>query len=180
MSPSNPVARFSYGSISQGIRIVILGGDPWFVAKDSIAAMGNSPRNAHTLLKHIPSDEKAIHRVVTSGGPQPMLILNESGLYRLAMRSDKPAARAFQTWLARDLLPTLRRTGTYTVPGRGTKPICTQEDEDANRISTLPDHDPIACAAADLQARIKRARREIEECNSALKALRRVSALQAA
>ncbi|WP_051247710.1 BRO-N domain-containing protein [Inquilinus limosus] len=180
MSPSNPVARFSYGAISQGIRIVILGGDPWFVARDVLAALGLNAGGASQFLKAIPSDEKAMHRVVTPGGAQPMLMVNESGLYRLAMRSFSPAARVFQDWVARDVIPTIRKTGSYTVAAGGLKTFDTPADKGLKTFDTLPDHNPIACAAADLQARIKRARREIEECNSALKALRRVSALQAA
>lgn len=55
----------------------------------------------------------------SAGGRAPMLV-SESGLYKLIMRSRKPAAKAFQNWLAREVLPALRRTGTYTIPGART------------------------------------------------------------
>ena len=55
----------------------------------------------------------------SAGGRAPMLV-SESGLYKLIMRSRKPSAKAFQNWLAREVLPALRRTGTYTIPGART------------------------------------------------------------
>lgn len=174
MSPSNPVARFSYGAITQGIRIVILGGDPWFVARYVLAALGLPARHASRYLQGMPSDEKSMHRVVTSGGPQPLLILNESGLYRLVMQSEKPSARAFKDWVVRDVIPTIRKTGTYVVP-RGATQNGTLPAGGTTQNGTLVDHDPLACAAADLAARIKRAQREIADCTAALKALRRLS-----
>ena len=52
-----------------------------------------------------------------------MLVVNEPGLYRLVFQSRKPEAEAFKTWVFTEVLPSIRKTGTYTVPGREAKPI---------------------------------------------------------
>ncbi|MGR3760646.1 BRO-N domain-containing protein [Roseobacteraceae bacterium NS-SX3] len=48
---------------------------------------------------------------------RPMVIISESGLYKLIMRSDKAEARAFQDWATREVLPSIRKTDSYVAPG---------------------------------------------------------------
>ena len=89
-------------------------GDAWFLAKDACDILGIS--NSRDAVTQLDDDEK--NTVVISdgipGNPQKTII-SEPGLYRLIMRSRKPEARDFQRWLTHQVLPALRRTGTYTI-----------------------------------------------------------------
>jgi prophage antirepressor-like protein len=70
--------------------------------------------NAAARLKE--NEKDAIRLADTTGRMQSTSIISEPGFYRLVLRSDKPVAEEFQTWVVRDVLPSIRKTGTYTVP----------------------------------------------------------------
>jgi prophage antirepressor-like protein len=94
-------------------------GEPLFVAKDVALALGYE-WNGAARLAHVPEEWKVVTSVVThSRGKQEMLTLTEQGLYFFLARSDKPKALPFQKWLAGDVLPAIRRTGGYSLAGRG-------------------------------------------------------------
>ena len=95
-------------------------GDPWFLAKDvcRVLELGN----VSEALRGLDEDEKAdisISDVSSNGVRQArsMLIITESGLYALVFRSRKQEAKAFSKWVRSEVLPTLRRTGRYAMPG---------------------------------------------------------------
>lgn len=96
------------------IRIVLRGGEPWFVAKDvcDVLEVGNS-RDA---VARLDEDEKGVGTIDTPGGPQEMAVVNEPGLYALVMTSRKPEAKAFRRWVTHEVLPSIRRTGVYAAP----------------------------------------------------------------
>lgn len=116
---------------------------PWFVAKDVARALEYSEASLNqlnNLFRHIPeewADHKSIMSRSENGVVQcrDMLCLSEQGLYFFVARSDKPAALPFQKWLAGEVLPTLRKTGAYALPG--------QESQvgmaDAESMALLPD-----------------------------------------
>lgn len=83
----------------------------WFCAKDVCDALDYN--DVESALRKLDDDEKGTEILRTPGGPQEMLVINESGLYTLIIRSSKPQARAFRRWVTADVLPTLRRTGRY-------------------------------------------------------------------
>lgn len=92
-------------------------GNPWFVAKDVCKVLGlGNPRTSITLLD---DDERGVHIVDTLGGAQEMATISESGLYSLTFRSRKPEAKRFRKWVTAEVLPTLRKTGGYTVRSIG-------------------------------------------------------------
>ena len=90
------------------------GGEPWFVAKDVALALGYQ-WNGASRIAHVPEEWRGVTSVVTPFGEQEMLTLSEQGLYFFVARSDKPAALPFQRWLAGEVLPSLRRTGSYAL-----------------------------------------------------------------
>lgn len=95
------------------IRVVVVDDAPWFVAADVAAALGyRDSFNATRLLDEV---EKGTHEMSTPGGLQSVTIVSEPGLYRLVMRSNRPDAVRFQMWVAHEVLPAIRRTGTYAV-----------------------------------------------------------------
>jgi len=88
-------------------------GQYWFCAKDVCDALELS--DTSMALMPLDEDEKGTRIFGTPGGPQKMLVVNESGLYALILRSNKPKAREFRKWVTNEVLPTLRRTGRYEV-----------------------------------------------------------------
>ena len=92
-------------------------GNPWFVAKDVCKVLGlEKYRDA---VARLDEDERGSVIVDTLGGPQEMTTISESGLYALVFRSRKPEAKAFSKWVRSEVLPTLRKTGSYIMPGAG-------------------------------------------------------------
>lgn len=100
------------------VRTVMIGNMPWFVAKDVCAALELT--NPTEALKALDDDERGSLRISEGtslkGGNPNMNIINESGLYTLIMRSNKPEARRFRKWVTSEVLPSIRATGQYTIP----------------------------------------------------------------
>ena len=101
------------------IRAVEIDGEPWFVGKDVAEALGYSnPRDA--LASHVDNEDKLQGDGVVIrdaiGREQHPTIINESGLYSLIFSSKLPSARAFKRWVTSEVLPSIRRTGGYTIP----------------------------------------------------------------
>ena len=94
------------------VRVVEKDGEPWFVAKDVCEALGYQWK-ASATVGHVPEEWRGVYSVQTPSGEQEMLTLSEQGLYFFLGRSDKPAALPFQKWLAGDVLPSIRKTGSY-------------------------------------------------------------------
>jgi len=93
------------------VRVVVVDGEPWFVAADVARILGY--RDAANAVRTVPEVHRGTHPMSTPGGPQHVLAITEPGLYRLIMRSNVPAAEPFQEWVTADVLPTLRKTGSY-------------------------------------------------------------------
>lgn len=93
-------------------------GDPWFVAKDVCKALEIEWKGSGNL-GYLDDDERSSEFLNTPGGQQEMVTISESGLYALVFRSRKPEAKAFSKWVRSEVLPTLRKTGRYEMPGRG-------------------------------------------------------------
>lgn len=86
-------------------------GEPLWVAKD-ICEILEYKEVSKTLLK-LDDDEKGTKIIRTLGGDQEMLVINESGLYTLILRSNKPEAKKFKKWVTSEVLPSIRKTGSY-------------------------------------------------------------------
>lgn len=93
------------------IRTIQIDGQPWFVAADVCTAL----TVATEQTRRLDDDEKGLRTVQTPGGPQEMLIINESGLYSLILTSRKPSAKRFKRWVTGEVLPTIRKTGAYGI-----------------------------------------------------------------
>jgi len=110
---SNDLITFEF--VTQSVRVLIIDGEPWFVAVDVCAALHIN--NNRMALERLDDDEKGVSVMDTPGGPQKMSIINESGLYALILTSRKPEAKKFKKWVTSEVLPTLRKQGHYTVLG---------------------------------------------------------------
>lgn len=92
------------------LRTVAIDGEPWFVAADTLALLDLN-RSSLTALD---DDEKGVHSLDTLGGQQNVGVLSEPGFYSLVLRSRKPEAKAIKRWVTHDVLPAIRRTGSYS------------------------------------------------------------------
>ena len=122
----------------------------WFVADDVCKVLGYK-NTKDAISKHCSKviDSKDLVEgetelckkitVDTKGGKQPMIAINEPDLYRLIMRSRMPDARKFEKWVVEDVLPTIRKTGKYTVRR---KIDYTPKAEDAQ---VVPAAEPVQC-----------------------------------
>lgn len=96
------------------VRVMEREGEPWFVARDVLKALGYAEDyNPSRALQAVPEEWKGVQPMHTPGGTQEMLTLSEPGLYFFLARSDKPKALPFQKWLAGEVVPSIRRTGGY-------------------------------------------------------------------
>lgn len=98
----------------EDLRTVSIDGEPWFVATDVASILGLG--NVHSSLSLLDEDEKGLHTMETRGGAQSMKTVSEAGLYGLIFRSRRPEAVAFKRWVTHEVLPAIRRTGTYVAP----------------------------------------------------------------
>lgn len=90
-------------------------GEPWFVAKDVAEDLGYV-WNGTSRIEHVPDMWRGVTSVVTPSGTQQMAVLSEQGLYFFLGRSDKPGALPMQIWVAGDVIPSIRKTGSYQTP----------------------------------------------------------------
>lgn len=95
------------------IRVEKQGADYIFCAKDVCDALGLSDTNK--AVAGLDDDEKLIRKLFVSGQNREMLFVTESGLYALIIRSNKPMARKFRRWITGEVLPALRKYGTYSL-----------------------------------------------------------------
>lgn len=119
---ANPTAStFNFGA--HAVRIIIRDGEPWFSAADVCAAL--DVKNYRDAARHLDEDERGVVSTDTParnqhgnipGQFEQMLVVNESGLYALVLRSRKPEARKFAKWVTSEVLPSIRKTGGYRIP----------------------------------------------------------------
>ena len=103
------------------VRVVMQDSEPWFVAKDVCEALGYQ-WNGAARIAHVPEEWKRVTSVVTlRGDEQNMQLLSEQGLYFFLGRSDKPAALPYQKWIAGAVIPSIRKTGSYSAPSAPAK-----------------------------------------------------------
>lgn len=94
---------------------LVIDGEPWFVGKDIAEALGYGKGKsiANAVAKHVDGTDKGVTDLMTPGGIQKMVIINESGLYALIFGSKLESAKRFKRWVTSEVLPTIRKTGGY-------------------------------------------------------------------
>lgn len=95
------------------VRTIFVNDEPYFVAKDSAVILGYK-RTADAIKQHVDAEDKGVGEIQTPGGVQRMTLINESGLYSLIFSSQLPNAKKFKRWVTSEVLPTIRKTGSYT------------------------------------------------------------------
>lgn len=154
------------------IRTLNINNENWFIGKDVAEVLGYS--NTRDALKvHVDEEDKA--DVVIHDGSQnrKMIGINESGLYSLILSSKLPNAKKFKRWVTSEVLPELRKTGTYQI--KQLSPIEQME----LTIKALKENDTkIEEVKEDLQSFKDNAPLFNIECETLVKAVRRVATKQ--
>lgn len=120
------------------VRSIQIDGEPWFVGKDVAAALGygdgnpNSKALTNALADHVDEEDKQLLPYAAFKGNQNgdlknishygAIVINESGVYALIFGSKLEGAKRFKHWVTHDVLPAIRKTGTYTLPGYASIP----------------------------------------------------------
>ncbi|HIF09346.1 MAG TPA: hypothetical protein EYQ81_05520 [Sneathiellales bacterium] len=100
-------------------------GEIWFVAKEVCRILGLT--YISQAVSSLDEEDKGLYKVHTNKGDREHLIINESGMYSLIMKSNKPEARKFKKWVTSEVLPAIRKTGSYATPNE--KPSLVQRAE---------------------------------------------------
>lgn len=140
------------------VRVVNVYGEPWFIAKDVCEALELT--NHRMAIAALDGDEKGVSLTYTPGGNQKMRTVSESGFYKLIARSRKAStpstfAHRFTNWVFREVIPSIRKTGSYGVPFSFLNDFSRRKDRYTKKASKC---------GSDLQAcKGEKARLEMEE-----------------
>ena len=108
----NDMQIFTYNS--NEVRTVEMNGEPWFVLKDVCEVLGLT--DTGRTAERLDPDELTRNTLVSGGQNREMFVINESGLYSVILRSDKPEAKPFRKWVTSEVLPSIRKHGAYLTP----------------------------------------------------------------
>lgn len=108
---TNSIVQFQFGF--NDVRVVLVDNEPWLVAKDVCEVLGLS--DVSKACERLDEDEKGTNTIRTLGGEQEMIVISESGFYRLVMTSRKPQVKKFQKWVTSEVIPSIRKTGGYSI-----------------------------------------------------------------
>lgn len=108
----NELQVFTYNG--NEVRTIQKDGEPWWVLKDVCSVLELSDTNK--TAERLDADELTRIKFVTGGQNREMLCVNESGLYNVILRSDKPEAKPFRKWVTSEVLPSIRKYGAYMTP----------------------------------------------------------------
>jgi prophage antirepressor-like protein len=109
----NELKMFNFES--NEVRTQVVDGNPWFVGKDVAEILGytNTPK---AIRDHVEEEDKLSERIVLSGQARETIVINESGLYSLILKSKLPSAKRFKHWVTSEVLPSIRKHGGYLTP----------------------------------------------------------------
>lgn len=115
------------------IRTVTIDNEPYFVGNDVAMVLGYAePRS--TVSKKVDAEDRGVAKIETPSGTQEMTVINESGLYSLILGSKLPSAKKFKHWVTSEVLPTIRKTGSYQKP-------LTQQEMMRIQLGMIDDHE---------------------------------------
>ncbi|MCD8825393.1 BRO family protein [Staphylococcus gallinarum] len=97
------------------VRTLTVDEEPYFIGKDVADILGYS-RPSDAIKAHVDDEDKLIRQFTVSGQNRNMLVINESGLYSLIFSSKLESAKRFKRWVTSEVLPSIRKTGSYQVP----------------------------------------------------------------
>ena len=116
----NELQEFSFKE--NKIRSLVINDEPWFIGKEVASVLGYNETN-QAIRKHVDDEDKLTRQFDGSGQNRNMVIINESGLYSLILSSKLPQAKEFKRWVTSEVLPAIRKTGSYNSQNLKTDPM---------------------------------------------------------
>ncbi|HFU4459279.1 TPA: phage antirepressor [Streptococcus suis] len=96
------------------VQLVEINNEPWFIGKEVAEILGYE-RADNAIRNHVDEEDKLTHQISASGQGRNMIIINESGLYSLILKSKLPQAKQFKRWVTSEVLPAIRKHGMYAI-----------------------------------------------------------------
>ncbi len=109
------ITTFVNSDMKIKVRSVVINNEPYFVGKDVAEILGYS-NSRKAISDHVDDEDKGVTKWNTLGGNQDLTIINESGLYSLILSSKLPSAKKIKHWVTSEVLPSIRKNGSYSVP----------------------------------------------------------------
>ena len=110
----NNVQKINYGPLGADLRIIIDDDQKiWFVASDIAKIL--EYKDATHMIRGLDDDEKDLHNVESLGGAQQTTVITESGLYHVILNAKTERVKPFRRWVTEEVLPQIRKTGSYSV-----------------------------------------------------------------
>lgn len=97
------------------IRTITINNEPWFVGKDITDKLGYQ-NGSRDISRHVDEEDMQVIPIPNDTQSRNMLVINESGLYALILSSKLPKAKQFKHWVTSEVLPTIRKQGSYNLP----------------------------------------------------------------
>lgn len=110
----NEIMKVFNNTMFGNVRIILQNNEPWFVAKDITKILGYQ-NSSKAIGDHVDADNKLNNETLSSLGQRGGWLINESGLYSLILSSKLPTAKQFKRWVTSEVLPELRKTGSYSL-----------------------------------------------------------------
>ena len=99
------------------VRTMEINGEPYFVGKDVAEILGYA-NTSKALTDHVDDEDKLNNETLSSLGQRGGWLINESGLYSLILSSKLPTAKKFKRWVTSEILPAIRKTGSYSIQSK--------------------------------------------------------------
>lgn len=96
------------------VRVLLQGDEPWFVAKDVADTLGYQ-NGSRDVNRHTDEEDRTKTMVFDGNQNKETILINESGLYSLVLSSKLPNAKQFRRWVTSEVLPSLRKYGSYNM-----------------------------------------------------------------
>ena len=148
------------------VRTMMIDGEPWFVGKDVADILGYADTD-QALRKRVDNEDKRTRQIDGGGQKRNVTIINESGLYALILSSKLQNAKKFKRWVTAEVLPAIRKTGTYTAPltteqqiqilAQGNVNLANRIEGVENKVEILENDMPLySCEVDEIQGHVKR------------------------
>lgn len=129
------------------VRAMLIDDEPWFVGKDIAQSLGYKDTDK-SLRKYVDVEDKLTRQIGGTGQRRNMTLINESGLYSLILSSKLDSAKKFKRWVTSEVLPAIRKTGSYSV--------VRDERWEETRLGTKTSHKPFTSAIQLLISHLRR------------------------
>lgn len=110
----------------------------WFVAGDVANILDF--RDAYTAARSVADEDKKLHKLRVAGQNREVTLINEAGLYTLALKSRKPEAKKFKKWITHEVIPEIRKTGQYISKPSSVEDLIIMQAESVKELKQKVDH----------------------------------------